>query len=110
MPAYEFIVDIRGSEGEIVSGSGRIQSIEVRNGAKLVQSIQYANDDDAPLDFGDPSQLVSLVDVDCDGYKDLFVRKSIGEGANAWFYLYRFQPESGKFVAYPKFEQVSLTV
>lgn len=103
---YQFTAHFRGPESALAGGLGRIDSIEVRNGDTLLQTIRYSNDDDAPTEFGEPGGLMSLVDVDCDGYKDLLVRKISGEAVNAWFYLYRFNPVSGKFLLYQTFDQL----
>jgi hypothetical protein len=104
--AFRFAVHINGSEKPEENDARRVDWIEVRSGRRLVQTIRFADDDEAPIDFGDPKELVSLVDVDCDGYKDLLVRKSVEMWGATEDFLYLYDPNSRSFVAYPAFTQL----
>ena len=106
LPVFEFKVQIHESDISEEGKGNPIEWIEILSGGKTVQTIRFIQGDDAPKDFGEMKEIVSLKDVDCDGYKDLLVRKSVGIAANAWYYLYRYQPSSHSFVLYPGFDEL----
>ncbi|MGA2167755.1 MAG: hypothetical protein ABSG62_06045 [Terracidiphilus sp.] len=88
------------------SGAKRITSIDIHSAKKLVQTIRFEDDEDAPIDFA-PGNLVTLKDVACDGYKDLLVRNLVGVHGDAWHHLYRFDPAKRQFVEYAPFIELA---
>lgn len=107
VPAFEFRVQIHGSDSSGEGEGNPIEWIEILSGGKTVQMIRFSQDDDAPTDFGEMKEIVSLKDVDCDGYKDLLVLKDVGYGGvNTWYFLFRYNVRSGKFERYTKFEEL----
>lgn len=103
LPRYAFVIHENGAASE--DGPTEIQSIEVRSAGKLVQTIHYENDDDAPIDFA-PGDMVTLQDIECNGYKDLLVRRSVGVHGDAWYDLYRFDPTRRRFNLYAPFSDL----
>jgi len=103
-----FYFSIHEANTEESNGAKRITSIKIRSERKLVQIIRFEDDDDAPIDFA-PGDLVTLEDVDCDGYKDLLVRNFVGVHGDAWYHLYRFDPAKRQFVEYGPFIDLAYT-
>jgi hypothetical protein len=99
-PRFDFTVNEEGADGG--DGAKRITSIEIRRAGKPIQTIRYEGEEEAPIDFA-PGDPVMLEDVDCDGNKDLLVRRLVGIHLDAWYFLYRFDPRQQKFIAYPPF-------
>src|SRR5205085_2827784 len=50
---------------------------------------------------------VRFQDIDCDGYRDILIQKTIGTSANTWYYLFRFHLNTGRFVEYERFAKIS---
>lgn len=104
MPLFEFTI----VEGDTLEDneSKQITSIEIRSAEKLVQTIQFDDEDDGPIDFA-PGDPMTLEDVDCDGYKDLLVRNSVGVHGDTWYRLYRFDAARRQFVEYRPFKELA---
>jgi hypothetical protein len=100
LPRFDFAIN-EVDTGEN-NGGKRITSIEIRSSNKLVQTIRFEDDENAPIDFA-PGDLVTLEDVDCDGYKDLLVRSLVGVHGDAWYHIYRFNTASHHFIEYAPF-------
>lgn len=99
LPQFDFAIYEIGNEN---NDAKRITSIEVRSVGKLVQTIRYEDNENAPIDYA-AGDIITLEDVDCDGYKDLLVRSSVGVHGNAWFILYLFDPSKHQFIEYAPF-------
>lgn len=104
LPRFDFAIN-EVDTGEN-NGGKRITSIEIRRSKELVQTIRFEDDENAPIDFA-PGDLVTLEDVDCDGYKDLLVKNLVGVHGDAWYHLYRFDPPKGQFVEYVPFTELA---
>lgn len=98
LPRFDFTI----SEVDTGNGASRITSIEIRTSKKLVQTIHFDDDENAPIGFS-PEEMVTLEDVDCDGYKDLLVTSLVGVHGDAWYHLYRFDPSKHRFIEYAPF-------
>jgi hypothetical protein len=107
VPPFEFLIHVGKNHGDLEEGFVAIDRIEIRSAGRLVQTIQFEGED-APIVQAPWKEAVSLRDVDCDGYKDLLVRTTVGIHGDAWYHLYRFNPAQGKFVAYPRFSDLPL--
>jgi hypothetical protein len=106
VPPFEFRVHVL-KEGEgLAEGAGLIDRIDIRSEGRNVQTIRFAGED-APIVYA-PEEAVSVKDVDCDGYKDLLVRITVGVHGDTWYHLFRFNRARGKFVAYPPFSKLPL--
>ena len=99
LPKYQIVVhqDDAGTQ---------ISQIDIRSGGKLIQTIRYSDEDEAPVGFA-PGPEVRLDDVDWDGYKDLLVAKMVGRSGDSWYYLYRFSLKERKFVEYAPFSELA---
>ncbi|MFC5861970.1 XAC2610-related protein [Acidicapsa dinghuensis] len=105
MPNWTFRSTFGGSTAASEDQIGDLTRVDVLSGGQTLQSIEFS-DDESPASFGPPEEQVELRDVDCDGYKDLLILKSVGYGGvNTWNYLYRYNVHSGKFERYPPFEE-----
>ena len=104
LPRFDFAIN-EVDTGEN-NGGKRITSIEIRSSKILVQTIRFDDAENAPIDFA-PGDLVTLEDVDCDGYKDLLVRYLVGVHGDAWYHLYRYNPAKGQFVEYVPFTELA---
>ena len=103
LPRYQILVHEAGSDDD----AGRqISQIDIRSGGKLIQTIRYSDDDEAPVGLA-PGPDVRLEDVDCDGYNDLLVAKLVGRSGDSWYYLYRFSLKEQKFVEYSSFSELA---
>jgi hypothetical protein len=105
LPAFEFRVHVDGKKDGVAEGFYAIDSIEVRSTERLVQTIRFM-DKDTPINHTDTKiwgEPVTLRDIDCDGYKDLLVRITVGIHGDAWYHLFRFNQARGLFVEYPRF-------
>ena len=98
LPPFRFTIYEVG-EGD---GPKRIASIEIHSAQKLMQTIRFDDEVNAPIDFA-PGGPVILEDVDCDGYKDLLVRNLVGVHGDAWYRLFRFDFSERQFVEYGPF-------
>src|ERR1700730_1144704 len=107
LPSFEFRVHIDDKKDGPTEGFHAIDRIEVRSAGRPVQRIQFVGED-TPTFRGPWKEVVSLQDVDCDGYKDLLVQMSVGIHGDAWYHLYRFNPARGLFVEYPRFSSLPL--
>jgi hypothetical protein len=107
LPPFEFLVYFDNNRGGLAEGAEPIDHIEVRSAGRHIQTIHFAPQD-APIVDGRWVEALSLRDVDCDGYKDLLVRKAAGIHGDDWYYLYRFNRARGVFVAYPRFSSLPL--
>jgi hypothetical protein len=103
LPRFDFTIN----EAE-AAGAERINSIEVYSAKKLLQTIRFEDDENAPIDFAS-GDLVTLEDVDCNGYKDLLVRSMVGVHGDAWYHLYRFDPAKNLFIEYVPFTDLAYT-
>jgi hypothetical protein len=103
LPRFEFLV--HESSSVEANEARRITSIEILSAGKHLQSFQFPDDDDAPIDFA-PGAPVTFEDVNCDGYKDLLVRQLVGIHGDAWYSLYLFDQVKHRFVVYPPFRQL----
>ena len=105
LPPFDVTVHVDG-DVSADQGAGTIDRVEIRSAGKVIRTIQFEYPDEAPAAFPD-DQVASFVDVDCDGYKDLLVRKRVGYGgANAWYYLYLYDVAAHTFVISPKFDEL----
>ena len=107
LPPFEFRVHIDDKKDGMTEGFHVIDRIEVRTAERPVQTIRFAGEE--PPTFRGPwREVVSLRDVDCDGYKDLLVQMSVGVHGDAWYHLYRFNQARSLFVEYPRFSSLPL--
>jgi hypothetical protein len=102
LPPFRFTIYEVG-EGD---GSKQITSIEIHSAERLVQTIRFDDDGNAPIDFA-PGDPLTLQDVDCDGYKDLLVRNLVGVHGDAWYRLFRFDSSNRRFVEYGPFKDLA---
>jgi hypothetical protein len=107
LPLFEFRVHLENNAGALAGGFQAIDRIEVRSAGRRTQTIRFA-DDTAPAFRGPWRDVVYLEDVDCDGYKDLLVRTTMGIHGDAWYRLYRFDQVRDVFVEYPRFSKLPL--
>lgn len=103
LPRFQLLVHQTRVDG--VDGK-QILQVDVRSAGKLIQTIRYSDEDEAPTGFA-PGPEVRFEDVDCDGYKDLLVAKLVGRSGDSWYYLYRFSPKERKFVEYAAFSDLA---
>jgi hypothetical protein len=104
---FEFRVHIDDKKDGMTEGFRAIDSVEVRSAGRPVQTIRFAGEE-TPIFRGPWKEVVSLRDVDCDGYKDLLVQISVGIHGDAWYHLYRFNQARSLFVEYPRFSSLPL--
>jgi hypothetical protein len=82
-----------------------IDRVEIRQAGKLIQSIEYSEDDAPVLVY--PKNALRLEDIDCDGNKDILIALTTGVHGDTWYDLYRYQPRTKSFVKYPPFADES---
>jgi hypothetical protein len=107
LPPFDFRVHVDSKHEGLAAGFSAIDRIEIRSAGRQVQTINFAGED-TPIVVGPWRESISLRDVDCDGYKDLLVRISLGAHGDAWYSLHRFDKASGVFVANPQFSGLPL--
>ena len=107
LKSFEFTIHITPPDRSRGEQAGSFDRIEVRSGGKAIQTIEFAKEDGKPVDFEPLESVTFLKDVNCDGYKDLLVRKSLGLVGDAWYFLFRFDPSQGRFVPYPPFSKLA---
>ena len=107
LPPFQFRVHVENNPDARAEGFVAIDRIEVRSAGRYLQTIRFEGED-IPTVQGPWAESVSLRDVDCDGYKDLLVRTSVGIHGDAWYHLYRFNQARRLFVAYPSFDILPL--
>jgi len=112
-PPYEFIIHLSDGGKGYSDEAKSIHQIDIRSKSKKIQTIRFEGDD-IPIVFSPDGKLeinkiVSLQDVDFDGYKDLLVRYIMGVHGDEWFYLFRYNTKTGTFIAYPAFKEYPLT-
>lgn len=107
LPPFEFRVHVDDKQQALANGFSAIDSIGIESAGKPLQTLSFSGDD-VPIINGPWRNAISLRDVDCDGYKDLLVRLTIGIHGDSWYHLYRFNQTSHLFVEYPRFSTLPL--
>ncbi|MCU1286811.1 MAG: hypothetical protein JWO13_3161 [Acidobacteriales bacterium] len=82
-----------------------IDWVEIRSGARKLQTIRF-QENERPTFHREQTDPVTFRDVDCDGYKDILIQKEMGIHGDTWYYLFRFNALSGKFVEYKQFVEL----
>ncbi len=99
-PPIEILVHNQIGEEEFA----KIDRVDIRSRGHLLQTISFNGDEVPTVRLS--GETVRLIDIDCDGYKDLLVQHSVGIHGDAWYHLFRFNPAENKFVAYRRFSEL----